>query len=217
MQSYLERHEGSPYVPGHIEVQTPESSWRENALPPIKPQRVIFELIQRFPSETRFLIDNSNSVPWSIHYFFSRRPENYHLPIGFASMGWAIGASVGMASGAPNTPVVCLTGDGCFLLSGQEITVAVEERLPVIFVVLNDHAYGMIKHAHRLTGAEPRSFAIPAVDFCEMAKAAGADAYTIRHPKDFEKLDYRAICSRKGPTLLEVYIDPEEAPPLGMF
>lgn len=217
VQSYPERNEGSPYVPGDIEVQTPENSWRDNALPPIKPQRVICELIQRFPPETHFLIDNSNSVPWSIHYFFSNRPENYHLPVGFASMGWAIGAAVGMALGTRSTPVVCLTGDGCFLMSGQEITVSVEERLPVIFVVLNDHAYGMIKHSHRLTGVEPRDFAIPAVDFCEMAKAAGADAYTIRHPKDFEKLDYSAMCSRKGPTLLEIYIDPEEVPPLGMF
>ena len=132
-------------------------------------------------------------------------------------MGWAIGASVGMALGTRNTPVVCLTGDGCYLMSGQEITVAVEEQLPVIFVVLNDNAYGMIKHAHRLAGTEPQGFPIPAVDFCRMAKAAGADAFTIRNPKDFEQLDYRALCSRKGPTLLEVYIDPEEAPPLGML
>jgi acetolactate synthase-1/2/3 large subunit len=88
--------------------------------------------------------------------------------------------------------------------------------LPVIFVVLNDHAYGMIKHAHRLAGTEPVDFAIPPVDFCQMAKAAGADAYTIRHPDDFEQLDYLALCSRNGPTVLDVSIDPEEVPPLGM-
>jgi acetolactate synthase-1/2/3 large subunit len=204
------------YVPGHIEVQSAEALRPENSFPLIKPQFLIRELVQRFPPETRFLIDNSNSVPWSIHYFFNHRPGNYHLPIGFASMGWAVGASVGMALGARNTPVVCLTGDGCFLMSGQEITVAVEEQLPVIFVVLNDNAYGMIKHAHRLAGTVPQAFAIPAVDFCRMAKAAGADGYTVRSPKDFEQIDYRALCSRKGPTLLELCIDPEEAPPLGM-
>jgi acetolactate synthase I/II/III large subunit len=213
---YPGHQEESPYVPRQIEVHAPESCLRENSSPPIKTPRVIRELVQRFPPETRFLIDNSNSVPWTIHYFFNHRPENYHLPTGFASMGWAIGASVGLALGTRNTPVVCLTGDGCFLMSGQEITVAVEERLPVIFVVLNDHAYGMIKHAHRLTGTEPLDFAIPPVDFCKMAKAAGADAYTIRHPNDFAQLDYQALCSRKGPTLLEVFIDPEDAPPLGM-
>lgn len=215
-QSYSDHLEKSPYVPRQIEVQAPDSCLRENTSPTIKPQRLICELIQRFPPETRFLIDNSNSVPWSIHYFFHPRPENYHLPIGFASMGWAIGASVGVALGTRNTPVVCFTGDGCFLMSGQEITVAVEERLPVIFVVLNDHAYGMIRHAHRLTGTEPVDFTIPPVDFFMMAKAMGAEAHKIRDPKDFEQIDYQALCSRKGPTLLDVYIDPEEVPPLGM-
>jgi acetolactate synthase-1/2/3 large subunit len=216
-QSYPDHLKESPYVPHHIEVQAPDSCRRENTSTPIKPQQLICEIIQRFPLETRFLIDNSNSVPWSIHYFFHRRPENYHLSLGFASMGWAIGASVGMALGKPNTPVVCFTGDGCFLMSGQEITVAVEERLPVIFVVLNDHAYGLIRHAHRLAGTEPIDFSIPPVDFCMMAKATGANAHKIREPKDFEHIDYQTLCGHNGPTLLDVTIDPEEAPPIGMF
>ncbi|RKZ81296.1 MAG: thiamine pyrophosphate-binding protein [Candidatus Parabeggiatoa sp. nov. 1] len=206
-----------PCVPPQIEVQAPDSCRRDNTSRLIKPQYLICEMIQRFPPETRFLVDNSNSVPWTIHYFFHPRPENYHLPIGLASMGWAIGAAVGMALGTPNTPVVCFTGDGCFLMSGQEITVAVAERLPVIFVVLNDHAYGMIKHGHRLVGTEPVDFAILPVDFGMMAKAVGANAYTIRHLEDFEQIDYHALCTRSGPTLLDVYIDPEEVPPLGMF
>ncbi len=206
-----------PYVPPQIIVQSPASCRLENTSAPIKPQRLILEIIQRFPPETRFLIDNSNSVPWSIHYFFHRRPENYHLSIGFASMGWAIGASVGVSLGAPDIPVVCFTGDGCFLMSGQEITVAVAERLPVIFVVLNDQGYGMIRHGHRLNGEEPVDYAIPPVDFCTMVRAVGADAYAIRHPEDFDKIDFQALCRRGGPTLLDACIDPDEAPPLGMF
>jgi acetolactate synthase-1/2/3 large subunit len=216
-QSYSDHLKKSPYVPHQIEVQSPKSCRRENTSPLIKPQRLICEIIQRFPPETRFLIDNSNSVPWSIHYFFHHRPENYHLSLGFASMGWAIGASVGMALGTRNTPVVCFTGDGCFLMSGQEITVAVAERLPVIFVVLNDRGYGLIRHAHRLAGTEPIDFEIPPVDFCLMAEATGANAHKIRDPKDFDQIDYQALCRRNGPTLLDVYIDPEEAPPIGMF
>lgn len=205
------------YVPHQIEVQSPESCLRDKTSSHIKPQRVYREIVERFPPETRFLIDNSNSVPWTIHYFFHPRPENYHLSIGFAAMGWAIGASVGMALGAPDTPVVCITGDGCFLMSGQEITVAVAERLPVIFVVLNDRAYGMIRHGHRLSGIEPVDYSIPSVDFNMMARAVGANAHTIRHSEDFEKIDFPALCRRNGPTLLDVYIDPEEPPPLGMF
>ena len=216
-QSPPDHSESSPYVPDQIQVQVPESTWMENTTPLIKPERVFCELTRRFPLDTRFLIDNSNSVPWSIHYFFHRHPKNFHLPIGFASMGWAIGAAVGVALGNRDKPVVCVTGDGCFLMSGQEITVAVAEQLPVIFVVLNDQAYGMIKHAHRLMGKEPVDFAIPPVDFCTMAQSVGARGYTIRHPKDFDNIDYQALCSHNGPTLLDVYIDPEEPAPLGML
>ncbi len=204
------------YLPPQIEVKSPERCQKDKTYSPIKPQLVFREIIERFPPETRFLIDNSNSVPWMIHYFFHKHPENCHLSIGFASMGWAIGASVGVALGKPNVPVVCFTGDGCFLMSGQEITVAVQEKLPVIFVILNDSAYGMIKHGHRLAGAEPVDFSIPPVDFCMMAEAVGAKAYALRSTEDFDKIDYKELFKQNGPTLLDIYIDPEEQPPLGM-
>jgi acetolactate synthase-1/2/3 large subunit len=209
--------EKTPYIPSRIKVQTSEKSWEKNDTRPIKPQKVIRDIVQMVPSETRFLIDNSNSVPWSIHYFFNKRPENYHLSLGFASMGWAIGASVGMSLSNRNSPVVCFTGDGCFLMSGQEITVAVAERLSVIFVVLNDQAYGMIEHAHRLTGREDVDLSIPRVDFAMMAKAVGAKAHTIKNHNDLVQVDFQALCDHNGPTLLDVHIDPEEPPPLGML
>jgi len=193
-----------------------ESCNPESSSDVIKPQRAIQELVQRFPAETRFLIDNSNSVPWTIHYFFNRHPENYHLSVGFASMGWAIGAAVGMALGTENAPVIGLTGDGCFLMNGLEISVAVEQSLPVIFVVFIDRAYGMIKHSLRRTSSERIDLAIPPIDFCAMARATGAQAFAVHQLGDFEKLDYQAICGRKGPTLLEIHIDPEEAPPIRM-
>lgn len=206
----------SIYTPPQIKLRSPNSSQQENTLPErIRPQWLIRKIVECFPLETHFLIDNSNSVPWTIHYFFHPRPENYHLSIGFASMGWAIGASVGMALGLPGTPVVCFTGDGCFLMNGQEITVAVRERLPVTYVVVNDRAYGMIRHGHRLTGSEPVDFSIPPVDFCQMAKAVGADGYTIRCHDDFERLDIQSLHARPGPTILDVHIDPDEPPPLG--
>jgi acetolactate synthase-1/2/3 large subunit len=215
--SAFDRSERKTYVPSQIKVQSSEESWEKNITGPIKPQKVIRDIVRRVPSETRFLIDNSNSVPWSIHYFFSQRSENYHLSIGFASMGWAIGASVGMSLGNRDRPVVCFTGDGCFLMSGQEITVAVAERLPVIFVVLNDQAYGMIKHAHRLIGTESIDLSIPPVDFSMMAESVGAVAHTIRNDKDLGQIDFQILCERKGPTLLDIHVDPEEPPPLGMF
>ena len=131
-------------------------------------------------------------------------------------MGWAIGAAVGQALASPGRPVVCITGDGSLLMSGQEITVAVQEGLPVIFVVLNDSALGMVKHGQRLGGAEPIAFELPQVDFCAYAKAMGADGHIIHSPKDLLHLDVDDLCNRPGPTLLDVRVDPEEVPPMGL-
>ena len=72
--------------------------------------------------------------------------------------------------------MVCLTGDGSYLMNGQEITVAAELGLPVIYIVLNDGALGMVKHGQRLAGAEPIGFELPQVDFAAMAAAMGIPA-----------------------------------------
>jgi acetolactate synthase-1/2/3 large subunit len=99
-------------------------------------------------------------------------------------------------------------------MNGQEITVAVAEGLTVIYVVLNDGALGMVKHGQRLTGAEQIGTSLPATDFVLMARGMGADAYVINSPEDLESLDIKALCTRPGPTLLDVRIDPEEVPPM---
>jgi acetolactate synthase-1/2/3 large subunit len=134
----------------------------------------------------------------------------------FAPMGWAIGAAIGIARGNQDYPVVCITGDGSYLMNGQEITVAAQEQLTVIFVVLNDAALGMVKHGQRLAGAEQISFELPEVDFAKAVQAMGIAGHVIRSPEDFAALDMNAILSRKGPTLLDVRIDPEEVPPMDL-
>jgi acetolactate synthase I/II/III large subunit len=202
---------------------------------PIKPQRLMKELSERFPPSTRFLADAGNSMMWTAHYLQPsnrrgtgaqgklRRPSRerrsgtaswLRMTLEFAPMGWAIGAAVGIARGNPHGPVVCITGDGSYLMSGQEITTAVEEKLPVIFVVLNDHAYGMVMHGQRLAGAEPIAYELTHVDFRRMAESMGIVAHVVDSPADFELIDFDALLARRGPTLLDVRIDREEVPPM---
>jgi acetolactate synthase-1/2/3 large subunit len=206
---------------------------------PIKPQRLMHDLGRLFPPSTRFLADAGNSVAWSTHYLSpadrrigerrlsggGRRRDNgrrqtdagwLRLTMDFAPMGWAIGGAVGTAAGNPNVPVVCITGDGSLMMNGQEISVAVAEGLTVIFVILNDQALGMVKHGQRLAGAEQIGFELPTTDFAAMARAMGADGYTVRSPEDMAKLDIDAICRKKGPTLIDVFIDSEEVPPMNL-
>lgn len=206
---------------------------------PITPQRLMGELGRLFPVTTRYLADAGNSMSWATHYLHpidrrigerrqvakwrkldtGRREvlEGWlRVTTNFAPMGWAIGGAIGTAAGNRDVPVVCITGDGSFLMNGQEISVAVAEKLTVIFVILNDSALGMVKHGQRLAGSEQTSFQLPSTDFAAMARAMGAHAHSLRSPQDFATLDIAEICGRKGPTLLDVQIDPEEIPPMSV-
>ena len=205
----------------HFECDDLEA-YRSDATP-IKPQRLMRDLPKLFPPHTRYLADSGNSFAWGTHYLhpFDRRLAGMRVQGGlfsasmdFASMGWAIGSAVGTALALPGTPVVCITGDGSWLMSGQELTVAIEEKLSLIFVILNDSAYGMVKHGQMLTGAERIANKLAKVDFCAVAKAMGAHGEIIESPEQLNALDISAICNRAGPTLLDVRIDPNEKPPI---
>jgi acetolactate synthase-1/2/3 large subunit len=129
-------------------------------------------------------------------------------------MGWAMGASVGFAMARPGIPIICITGDGSMLMNGQEITVAMQHRLNVIFVVLNDGALGMVKHGQIMNNAERVGYELPKVDFCAMARAMGVNGYIINSPSDLLALDINTICTSPAPLLLDVRIDPDEPPPM---
>lgn len=202
-------------VPPHIPVRNPDAYTADSAL--IHPQRIMHELMHRLPPEARITIDNSNWLPWSIHHLFSTIHHNYRISSECGAMGWGIGAAVGTAMAQRGTPVVCLTGDACFAMSGQEIAVAAAERLPVIFVISNDCSFGMVKHRHRQISDNPLPLSLPYVDFTLMAQAVGAEGYTIRQPADFDAIDWVKLCKKPGPTVLNILIDPEAIPAMGMF
>ncbi|MFZ5543773.1 MAG: thiamine pyrophosphate-binding protein [Pseudomonadota bacterium] len=219
-----------------VQAMLSEPDKFESDATPIKPQRLMNLLSQKCPPHTRFVADAGNSAAWAVHYLQARdrraargsgqvepTPERrsgraswLRVTMDFAPMGWAIGAAIGIASGNRRCPVVCITGDGSYLMNGQEITVAADLGLPVLFVVLNDGALGMVKHGQRLAGAEPIGFQLPAVDYCALAQAMGIPGHVIRSPQDLAALDFDAVLSREGPTMLDVRIDPEEVPPMNV-
>lgn len=189
---------------------------------PVKPQALMTHMSAICPDDTRVLMDSGNSFLWGIHYWNCKRPKDFdpqkslfHIGIGFSSMGWAIGAAVGMAAAAKGKPVVCFTGDGSMLMSGQEITVARQENLSLLFVVLNDSALGMVRHGQEIGGAEDIGNELPVIDFAKMGEAMGIDSYRITSMADLKALDIPALLTRPGPCLLDVLIDRDEVPPMG--
>lgn len=230
-----------PMIP-NCEMQEPEKYFSDET--PIKPQRLMKDLGDLFPPSTRYLADTGNATAWATHYLHprDRRLHNrrsvkrksflksgrrlssnthadasvYRACVDFASMGWAIGAAIGTGLANPKCPVVCITGDGSVLMNGQEMTVAFQEKLTIIYVILNDSSLGMVKHGQKLAKAKSIGTELPVVDFKQFAESMGIEAYHIKSPKDFSDLDIKRICSKKAPTVLDVYIDADEVPPIGM-
>ncbi len=202
------------FLGGTFSVKCPEKVTED--ISPIQPQRLFTFLAKELPKGTRTFIEAGNAWSWATHYY--QRPESdgtYRIAMGFGSMGWAIGAAVGSSIANSKNPTVCLTGDGSYLMSGQEITVAAQHNLPVVYMVLNDSVYGMVMHGQRLGKAEQIGFELNKVNYADMARSMGIDGIVIETIDELESLDFEILFSKEGPTLIDIRIDPEATPPMG--
>ncbi len=218
-QTPASRPQGEP-VTENIVIDNPGKCMPTRGL--IKPQALMAYMSKVCPQDTRVLMDTGNSFLWGIHYWNIKKPADldpakslFHIGISFASMGWAIGASVGVAAAEKNSPVVCFTGDGSYLMSGQEITTALQENLNVMLVVLNDSALGMVRHGQGLSGGELIGNQLPKVNFADMARATGVKSRRLETMEELLALDIPAILAEPGPYLLDIVIDGDEIPPMG--
>ena len=183
----------------------------------IKPQRLFSHLSLAMPIDTRVFVDAGNAWAWSIQYY--QRAEHdgkFHLAMGLGAMAWAIGAVIGSASASKGKePHICITGDGSYLMSAQELTVAKQLELPIIYMILNDSVLGMVMHGQRLGGAAETGFELGQVNFAQMADAMGVEGIVVNSMQDLAKVNYKRLFAKKGPTLIDFRIDKEEVPPMG--
>ena len=201
---------------------------------PLKPQFLMNQLTQIFPRNTRYIADNGNNMAWSVHYLnpydrrFTKRRKTtrdhkdrrsysaglMQINTEFCSMGWSVGSAIGTALAHPKDPVVCIVGDGSFLMSGNEITVALQEKLNVIFLIMNDQHLGMVKHGQKLNNSADIANKLPNISYALMASSMGIMSHTIETAQNLLELDVKKLCQRNGPTLLDVRIDAHEVPPI---
>lgn len=182
---------------------------------PLKPQTLVSFLNRALPSDARIYLDAGNTWAWMTHYFVNRGYSGLvRAGMGFGCMGWAVGAAVGAAKANPNVLSVCLVGDGAYLMSAQEMTVAAQHQLPVIFIVLNDAALGMVMHGQRIAKAESVGWQLNTVNYALQAQAMGVPGIVIKTIKQLEDLDFAQMFQARGPVLLDVRIDREEVPPI---
>jgi acetolactate synthase-1/2/3 large subunit len=184
---------------------------------PLKPQRVIAEMRAAMPDNAILFSDIGNVMAWAMHYFPVREPGGFHINMGFSSMGHGVAAAIGGKLAAPNRPVVSLSGDAAFAMNGMEVHTAVENDIPVVWVVMNNGGHGMVRLGEMIQfgGRFNSSMFKKPLNIAKMAEALGALSFRATQPGDVER-SVRAALSATRPAVVEVMVDPEAKPPMGM-
>jgi acetolactate synthase-1/2/3 large subunit len=134
------------------------------------------------------------------------QPRTFLHPAGYVSMGYGIPAALGARAAFPHRPIVAVVGDGCFLMSGMELATAVQEKLPIVVILINDGSLTLIKAIQKRRYQE-RYLGVDLLnpDFGLFARSFGVRHQALCDASSFET-SLREALGRDETTLLEVKI-----------
>ncbi len=148
---------------------------------------------------------------WAALHWPLDHPRSFLTSGGLGTMGFGLPAALGAGLGAPETPLVCIAGDGSLLMNVQELDTLVRERIPVRVVVFNNGSLGMVRQWQKLFWQERFSATETGegCDFARLAEAFGARGWTVRTPEELgPALD--GAFGAPGPSLVDVRLSKEE-------
>ena len=131
------------------------------------------------------------------------------------AMGYGLPAAIGAKLARPARPVLCLAGDGCFMMSSHELATAVKLKLPIVIVVFDNQMYGTIRmHQEKWFPERVYGTDLDNPDFVALARAFGAHAQLVESAEQLIEAVLAGF-QAKRPTLLHVRTDPEKISPSG--
>ena len=153
-----------------------------------------------------------NYSAW-IHRFFRFRRFGQQVAPVSGSMGYGVPAAVAMKRLYPERQVVCIAGDGDFLMNGQEFATAVQYNLPFTTIVFDNGMYGTIRmHQEREYPGRISATELRNPDFPGYARAFGGFGVSIERTEDFPKA-FRDAEASGQPAIIRLAIDPESITP----
>ena len=176
---------------------------------PVKPQRLIAQLQATMSADTIYALDAGNNRTWMAHLYRAQQANTFYSPGGTAGMGWALPAAVGLKLVYPDQPVVCISGDGGYMMTVNAISTAVQYDLPIICVVFNNGTLGMVND-HQPEGHKIASEFYP-TNNATVAEGMGAWGIQITDSKDLPDA-LRAAQASGRTAVIDVIIDPGPSP-----
>jgi len=143
-------------------------------------QAAVFLEVMRatLPAEAVVLADMCIPGYWLAGYHRVPAPRKFAYPMGWGTLGFAFPAAIGAAL-AGAAPAVCVTGDGGFMFACGELATAVETRVPLTIVLVDDGGYGMLRFDQERAGDEPFGVDLVRPDFVALAAAFGVRARSV--------------------------------------
>ena len=189
-------------------------AWTEPAKTPgdVQMGEVIAWLRDELPADAMICNGAGNYTAW-VHRFYRYRGYATQLAPTSGSMGYGVPAAVAAKLRHPERDVVCFAGDGCFLMTAQEIATAKQYGANVIFIVVNNGMYGTIRmHQEREYPSRVSGTQLANPDFAALAKAYGATGEVVTETAQFADAFARAKAA-DSPALIELRTDPEAITP----
>nr|WP_037372953.1 thiamine pyrophosphate-binding protein [Salipiger mucosus] len=178
---------------------------------PIRPERVIADLMKVLPEDATVVSDPGTSCPYASAYYQQQLAGRYFVTNrAHGALGYSLAASLGAWYGRPASKTVALMGDGSFGFTCGELETVCRSRAPITFVVFSNASYGWIKASQKDDkGARYYNVDFNRVDQAAVAAAYGVKSWRVEDPAELEGVLRQAV-AHDGPTLVDVVTQPLE-------
>ena len=174
-----------------------------NSDAPLRMDEIMTFLRARLPADSIIANGAGNYTVWAQRNYQFSRPKTQLAPTN-GSMGYGVPAAIAAKILRPDAMVVSFSGDGCFLMNGQELATAVQYRLNIISLVINNNCYGTIRsHQERHFPGRPIATTLNNPDFAALARACGAFGATVRQTDEFQPAFEQAVDAAR-PAVIEI-------------
>jgi acetolactate synthase-1/2/3 large subunit len=193
----------------HAADMRAEHAWRyDHPGEAIYAPLLLKQLSDRKPADSVVTTDVGQHQMWSAQHMTYTRPENFITSSVLGTMGFFLPAAVGAQVARPNDTVICISGDGSFMMNVQELGTVKRKQLPLKIVLLDNQRLGMVRQWQQLFFQERYSETTLTdnPDFLVLASAFGIPGQHITR-KDQVEAALDTMLSSEGPYLLHVSID----------
>lgn len=177
----------------------------------LRPQYIMEKIYELTNGEAIITTEVGQHQIWAAQFYKYNQPRSFISSGGLGTMGFGLGASMGAQIGRPDRKVFNIAGDGSFRMNCNELATAVEYKLPIIIIIMNNRALGMVRQWQNLfyDSRYSQTCLDRCTDFVKLAEAYGAIGMNITKPEEVEDTIKNAL-SATGPVVINCEIDRDE-------